>query len=58
MAMPRMAALAEVVWSKKENKNYDDFFLRIKLQQERLNRLGINYARTSFKEEKKDGEKR
>jgi hexosaminidase len=53
MSMPRMAALAEVVWSKKENKNYDDFFLRIKLQQARLSRLGINYARTAFKEGKK-----
>jgi hexosaminidase len=53
MAMPRMAALAEVVWSKKENKNYDDFFLRIKLQQARLSRLGINYAKTEFNEKKK-----
>jgi hexosaminidase len=53
MAMPRMAALAEVVWSKKENKNYDDFFLRIKLQQARLSRLGINYSKTAFNEKKK-----
>src|SRR5690606_37825917 len=29
MAFPRMLALAEVAWSSKENKNFDDFKRRV-----------------------------
>ncbi|WP_114936832.1 glycoside hydrolase family 20 protein [Mucilaginibacter endophyticus] len=40
---PRMLALAEVAWSSKENKNYDDFLKRLRYHQPLLN-LNINAA--------------
>lgn len=49
MAFPRIAALAEAVWSPKEVKNWDDFSRRIKLFMKRYDQLGINYAKSGFK---------
>ncbi len=49
MAFPRIAALAEAVWSPKEVKNWDDFSRRIKLFMKRYDQLGINYAQSGFK---------
>jgi len=43
MAIPRMSALAEVVWSSKKNKNFDDFFNRMKFHYDRLDVIGVNY---------------
>ena len=42
-AFPRMAALAEVVWSAKERKNYADFLQRLLPHQERLRILDVNF---------------
>jgi len=43
MAWPRLAALAEVVWTPAEQKNYSDFESRLKTHLKRLNILGVNY---------------
>lgn len=48
MAVPRMAALAEVVWSSKENRNRDDFRQRMSHQYERLQALDVNYCKGSY----------
>ena len=44
MAFPRMMALSEVVWSKNENKNYEDFKNRLEIYQQRLDLRDVNYA--------------
>jgi hexosaminidase len=49
MTFPRIAALAEAVWSPKEVKSWDDFSRRIKLFMKRYDQLGINYAKSGFK---------
>jgi hexosaminidase len=43
MAFPRMLALAEVLWSQPENKNYADFLRRLGDQLARLDKLNVNY---------------
>jgi hexosaminidase len=43
MAYPRLCALAEVTWSPKAARNYDDFLTRLAIHLQRLNALGINY---------------
>ncbi|MDJ1499025.1 beta-N-acetylhexosaminidase [Xanthocytophaga agilis] len=48
MVFPRASALAEVVWSPKEQKNWDDFAKRIPQQLERYKYLNVNYAKTAF----------
>lgn len=48
MVYPRALALAEVVWSPKEKRNYDDFLDRLKQMQPWLDALKINYARHVF----------
>lgn len=40
---PRMLALAETGWTSKQDKNFDDFQERMKLQYERLDALNIQY---------------
>ncbi|MHC4737825.1 MAG: beta-N-acetylhexosaminidase [Planctomycetota bacterium] len=45
MAVPRMCALAEVVWSPKELRDWADFKKRLKLHCERLDKMGVNYYR-------------
>jgi hexosaminidase len=44
MAYPRACALAEVLWSSKENKSYDDFLGRLQTHFQRLKALNVNYA--------------
>lgn len=44
MAFPRMLAMSEVVWSKPEAKNYEDFVSRVEAFHKRLDALDINYA--------------
>ena len=44
MAFPRAIALAEVVWSSPENKNYDDFVKRLDIFNKRLDAMDVNYA--------------
>ena len=49
MAVPRMIALAEVDWSPKEARNWDDFRSRMQSVYPRLKALGINYSEGTFK---------
>ena len=44
MALPRMIALSEVIWSKPNNKNYPNFIERLESFNERLDVMNINYA--------------
>jgi hexosaminidase len=48
MTLPRMAALAEVVWSPKESRNWDDFAARVEYQLKRYQAAGYNYARSAY----------
>ena len=49
MTFPRLAAMAEVLWSPKETRNWNDFSNRIELFMKRYDQMGINYSKTSFK---------
>ncbi len=49
MAIPRMIALAEVVWSPKKEKNWNDFQRRLPNQFKRLDNMKVNYSKGSFK---------
>jgi hexosaminidase len=35
MIFPRLSAMSEVLWSKKEDKNFDDFLQRMQKQYQR-----------------------
>lgn len=48
MLFPRLAALAEVVWSPVEKLNWDDFSKRIREMMERFELMGINYAKSAY----------
>ena len=48
MIFPRLAALAEVLWSPTDKRDYKSFSKRLKNQLERYDKLGINYARSIF----------
>lgn len=48
MAMPRMAALAEVAWTKKELKDYDSFAGRLSAHTKLLSFLNINYSKAFY----------
>lgn len=43
MVFPRMLALAEVVWTPLEEKNYADFMRRLQYHFERLDKQNVNY---------------
>jgi hexosaminidase len=43
MAFPRAIALAELVWTPVESKNYEDFLARLKNHYKRLDMLDVNY---------------
>jgi hexosaminidase len=49
MTFPRIAALAEVLWSPKEVRNWEDFSRRIQLFMKRYNQMGINYSKSAYK---------
>lgn len=49
MALPRMIALAEVDWTQKDLRNWDDFRERLLPQMKRLDTMGIHYSKGSFK---------
>ncbi|MCL6296134.1 beta-N-acetylhexosaminidase [Jejuia spongiicola] len=49
MILPRMSALSEVVWSSKENRNWEDFSIRLNTFKDRFDALGLNYAKHTFK---------
>lgn len=43
MVWPRATALAEVGWTTKEGKNFEDFSKRLDIHKKRLDYLGVNY---------------
>jgi hexosaminidase len=43
MAFPRMLALSEVLWSRPEDRNYDDFLRRLNANLPRLDAQNVNY---------------
>ncbi len=45
MAVPRMCALAEALWTPRENKNYTNFIARLKQNSKLLDRMNVNYAK-------------
>ncbi len=49
MILPRMSALSEVVWSSKENRNWEDFSVRLNTFKDRFDALGLNYGKHTFK---------
>lgn len=51
MVLPRMLALSEVVWSKKEDKNWDSFNKRLQTHFSSFERKGWNFAPGNFKVE-------
>jgi hexosaminidase len=45
MVYPRATAMSEVLWTPKENKNYDDFIKRMTVHVGRLKAMNVNYAK-------------
>ena len=45
MVFPRLSALAEIVWTPNEKKNWSDFKMRMTKQFKRYDMRGINYAK-------------
>ena len=43
MMLPRSVALAEVAWTRDEQKNFDDFLRRLQTQFQRYDFMGVNY---------------
>lgn len=48
MLLPRIAALSEVLWSQKENKNWTDFEKRLMTQFKRYDLWKVNYSKAYF----------
>ncbi len=48
MAMPRMAALSEVVWGTAKPEDYNNFQTRLIKHFELLDRMGVNYSKSIF----------
>lgn len=48
MAIPRMLALSEVLWTPENKKDYDDFLQRLQLQFTMLDRIHCHYARSVY----------
>ncbi|MCK9203890.1 MAG: glycoside hydrolase family 20 protein [Bacteroidales bacterium] len=51
MAVPRMIALAEVLWSPEKSRTWDDFRSRMATQYQRLDDMKVNYSKGSFRAE-------
>jgi hexosaminidase len=48
MVFPRAIALAEVLWSPKSRRDYDDFVNRLQTHFKRLDRLNLNYSKRLY----------
>jgi hexosaminidase len=48
MVFPRLCALAEVLWSPKDSRNWEDFAHRMQNHYTRLQELGVNYRHTAL----------
>ncbi|MGZ3888214.1 MAG: glycoside hydrolase family 20 protein [Flavisolibacter sp.] len=51
MVLPRMLALAEVVWSPKETRNWNSFNERLQSQYRAFDQKGLHYSKGNFKVE-------
>lgn len=49
MTFPRLAAMAEVLWSPKEVRSWEDFSRRLQQFMNRYDKAGINYAKSAYK---------
>ncbi len=49
MAVPRMIALSEVVWTPKKERDWNDFQHRMISQFKRLDNMKVNYSKGSFR---------
>jgi len=45
MAMPRMIALAENLWTYDSKQNFDDFVSRLKINTSLLDKRKVNYSK-------------
>ena len=54
MVYPRASAMAEVLWSPKDARNYDDFLKRMEYHFKMLDAWDVNYAKHLLKEMKKE----
>ncbi len=48
MTFPRICALAEVTWSAKDARDWNDFLRRLQVETKRLEELNINYRRLTM----------
>ena len=48
MTYPRLLAMAEVTWSKKEDRNFESFSSRLQSHYRLLQRLNVNYCRPAY----------
>jgi hexosaminidase len=48
MTYPRALAIAEMLWSPKHKRNWQDFVNRLETQFERLDAAEVNYARSMY----------
>lgn len=48
MTFPRMAAMAEVLWTNQSRRSWDDFSKRIGLMTLSYEKMGLNYARSMY----------
>jgi hexosaminidase len=48
MAVPRMAALAEALWTAPQQKDWDSFRERLETQFDRFDIMGVNYSEGSY----------
>jgi hexosaminidase len=55
MVYPRACAMAEVLWTPKDSRNYDDFLKRMKTHFKRLDEWKVNYAKHILKDVEKIG---
>jgi len=49
MTYPRACAIAEVGWTSVENKNYNDFLIRLKAHSKHMEQLGVDFAKHFLK---------
>lgn len=48
MIFPRECAIAEITWSSKESRDWNDFLRRLKVQAQRFDELNINYRHAAI----------
>ncbi|WP_224997860.1 glycoside hydrolase family 20 protein [Cesiribacter sp. SM1] len=48
MSLPRMSALAEVLWTAADQKDWESFKQRMEQQYMRFNAMGINYSKSAY----------